>query len=488
MNTLIIAPLATPSGITSASATAIRNADVLFLQTTLHPSAKWVSDEKIPFISMDDLYIAAEDFDELNLLIAERLLCSRDAVYAVPGRGIGDGLMQALQSKAAAFNTRIVRLPSPGYAEAALCALSSPPPCEDMRTITANMLPTSINPAVPLCIEEIDTQIRAGEVKLALLEYYDESFPISFCTMDSEGNYRVNSIELYMLDRQAKEDYFAASTLILRSADFAELKRYGMDELMYVLQRLRAPGGCPWDAEQTHASLKNALIEESYEVLDAIDAENPSMLCEELGDLLMQVAFHACIASATQDFTLRDITSGIAGKLIYRHPHVFGSAKIETTDELLVEWEKLKKTEKQQSSASDAIRAVPKGFPALMRAAKVQKRAADVGFDWDNAEEAFFKIAEESNELKAAIESNESDARIESELGDLVFSVVNVARLLKKDGELALQSATDRFAQRFALMEQKIQEDGLEIEKMSLKSMDYYWNFVKNVQNTKKTS
>ena len=257
-----------------------------------------------------------------------------------------------------------------------------------------------------------------------------------------------------------------------------KLDRGDMNGLMAVLRRLRAPGGCPWDAKQTHESLRSGLIEEAYEVIDAIDSGDPFALCEELGDLLLHVGMHTVIEEERSSFTLRDVTSGIINKMIYRHPHVFGTAEADTPEQVLSNWEKLKKKEKHMESYSATMEAVPKGFPALMRAAKIQKKAANVGFDWDNAHQALYKLPEEVSELtKAMAEGNH--AHIDEELGDVFFAAVNVARLLKRDPEQLLNAATDKFITRFKVMEELITADSLSLEDMTLEKMDRYWDKAK---------
>ena len=213
-------------------------------------------------------------------------------------------------------------------------------------------------------------------------------------------------------------------------------------------------------------------------MIDAIDRNDPDDLCEELGDLLMQIAFHVVIEEEHAAFTLRDVATGITNKMIYRHPHVFGAAHVENSDEVLVNWEKLKKEEKHQQTVASAMDSVPKSFPSLLRAYKIQKKAADVGFDWSCAEEALPKIHEEADEVLEAIYAGD-DARIEDEVGDLFFTAVNVARLKKVDPDLALTAATDKFEKRFKLTEKLITEDGRKFEDMTLPEMDLYWEQAK---------
>ncbi|MBR6006028.1 MAG: nucleoside triphosphate pyrophosphohydrolase [Clostridia bacterium] len=246
-------------------------------------------------------------------------------------------------------------------------------------------------------------------------------------------------------------------------------------ELMY---HLRAPGGCPWDAEQTHKSLRSSLIEESYEVLDALDRDDMAGLEEELGDLLLQVVFHAVIEEERSEFTMRDVTTGIVNKLIYRHPHVFGDVHVRNSDDVLFNWENLKQKEKHLETVADTMRSVPAAFPALMRSYKIQKKAAHVGFDWPDALTALPKVAEEAEEVREAALTGDKD-HIYEEIGDLLFACVNVARLLKIDPELALGAATDKFMRRFIAMEELIAKDGRSLSGMTLEEMDAYWDTVK---------
>lgn len=477
MSKLIIAPLSTPNSLTLAAKDAIEKADRLFLQTSKHPCAAWILSKGLPFTSMDDLYESCDDFDALNNAVAERLMRAGDAVFAVAGRSVGSALFSAILHRAEKTNTEVIRLPGSGYAESALAALDAPIGASGISIHAANAMDFEINPYLPLCIEEIDTQVRAGEVKLRLSEFYPDDHAAYFCVMDEDGAYFCRKIPLYELDRQS--GYFAATTLILPAAGFASLTRYGMDGLIEVVDKLRDPGGCPWDREQTHESLRTALLEEAYEVLDAIDRQDEAALCEELGDLLLQIVFHAKLEAEKRAFTFRDVTSGIVNKLVSRHPHVFAKKKVDSVDEVLSNWEQLKKKEKHFGSQSEIMNAVPKCFPSLMRSAKVQKKAADVGFDWDDALTALEKVYEEADELKAAMLNGADPEGIDEELGDLLFSCVNVMRLLKRDGELILASATDKFIKRFQKMEEMIEKSGLDMRKMDLKSLDTYWNRTK---------
>ena len=251
---------------------------------------------------------------------------------------------------------------------------------------------------------------------------------------------------------------------------------YGVKDLEEIVRLLRAPGGCPWDREQTHQSLRRGMLEEAYEVVEAIDQDSPEHLKEELGDVLLQVVFHADIERDAGRFDLDDVADGICKKLIYRHPHVFGDVQVSGTGEVLSNWEELKRREKGQATNTDALEAVARSLPALWRAEKVQKKAAKAGFDWPEVSGALDKLSEELAELRAAVAAG---TNVEEELGDLLFSAVNVARFVKTDPEEALSSACDKFIRRFRLVEQAAAQSGQAMEDMDLKKLDKLWEQAK---------
>ena len=223
------------------------------------------------------------------------------------------------------------------------------------------------------------------------------------------------------------------------------------------MRLLRSPGGCPWDAEQTHQSIRRNFLEETYEALDALDRDDPVDMCEELGDVLMQVVFHATIEEERCRFTMADVVDGVAQKMVYRHPHVFGTVHVDNSDQVLVNWEKLKRTEKGQASTADAIEAVPHTLPALWRAEKTQSKAAKAGFDWDGAMGSLEKLEEEVRELRAALETGKSvddPHGIREEVGDTLFMAAKVAQSFQVDPEDALHRACDKFDVRFRLVEE----------------------------------
>lgn len=262
-------------------------------------------------------------------------------------------------------------------------------------------------------------------------------------------------------------------------------ERYTFQDLLDIMTRLRAPDGCPWDREQDHKSLKRYLIEEAYEVLEAIDEERPDKLCDELGDLLLQVVFHAQIAKENGQFDMSDVAHGISAKMIHRHRHVFGDEEAQTSDDVLDIWEKIKKSEKGFDTQTQVLKDVPANMPALMRSFKVQQKAAQVGFDWDDVKDAMLKVKEEITELEEAYQKGDT-ARTEEELGDLLFAVVNVSRFMKVQPELALTATTNKFIRRFEYVETEASKQGRQLTEMSLKEMDALWDEAKRKEKENK--
>ncbi len=259
--------------------------------------------------------------------------------------------------------------------------------------------------------------------------------------------------------------------------DFQYKDSYGVKDLEEIVRLLRAPGGCPWDAEQTHQSIRRNFLEESYEAVEAIDEASPEHLREELGDVLLQIVLHAQMEREEGRFDLDGVADGICKKLIFRHPHVFGDVTVSGTGEVLSNWEALKRQEKGQATNTDALEAVARSLPALWRAEKVQKKAKKAGFDWPDIAGALDKLSEELDELKSAVAQG---TNVEEELGDLLFSAVNVSRFLHADPEEALGRATDKFIARFRKVEQQAARQGRGLEGMTLEELDRLWETAKH--------
>ncbi len=262
--------------------------------------------------------------------------------------------------------------------------------------------------------------------------------------------------------------------------NFQFKENYDINDLVDIVEILRSPEGCPWDREQDHKSIRRDFLEETYEVIEAINKDDRDGLLEELGDVLLQVVFHTQIEREKGSFDLNDVADGICKKMIERHPHVFGNVNAETSEQVLENWDVIKKRTKSQKTQTESMLSIPREFPALMRADKVQKKAAKVGFDWDSVDGAFEKVSEELQELKEAVLMGAQD-NVHEELGDLLFSVVNVSRFIKVDSEEALTGATDKFIDRFSKVEKMANERGLDMKETSLEELDKLWDKAKQV-------
>lgn len=287
------------------------------------------------------------------------------------------------------------------------------------------------------------------------------------------------------LNSKGKSFRVRPSTLfkeVFLMVDFQQKSNYSIDDLIEIVKLLRGEGGCPWDREQTHESIKADFIEETCEAIEAIDLKDTELLREELGDVLLQVVFHCRLEEEVGSFRFEDICDGICKKLIVRHPHVFGSVQADNTDQVLKNWDAIKMQTKGQESYTDTLTSVAKSLPALMRAQKVGKRAMRAGMDFRTAQDAIDCIANEKAELDAAV-ANGDKKNIEEELGDLLFSCVNAARHLGVDAELALKASTEKFINRFSVTEELTKAEGLNMKELPIEELDLYWDKAKSIIN-----
>ena len=329
------------------------------------------------------------------------------------------------------------------------------------RYIAADFLSTVFfNKRIPLVIDGIDFG-NVDSIKAKLAEVYGEVE----LTVEKDGEDKTLTVS----DLTGDEDVIIAPAVPL-----VECKRFDFSDLEQIMHRLRADDGCEWDRAQTHESIRINLIEEAYELVDAIDQKDVAAMKEECGDVLMQAVFHAEIAQKNGEFNYMDMVTGLCRKLIDRHTHIFGSNHASNADEALVFWEAAKKKEKHYASASDQLDRVPKNLPALLFAEKIQKYAKKVGFDWDDVEGAYQKIAEETEELRCADSAHRTE-----EGGDLLFAVVNALRFYKVEPELALREANKKFMRRFSAVESEVKSSGREMTDCTLDELDAIWNKVK---------
>ena len=261
--------------------------------------------------------------------------------------------------------------------------------------------------------------------------------------------------------------------------DFEYKTSYDVSDLRRIVKALRGEGGCPWDREQTHESIRRELLEEAYEVVEAIDEGSPEHLKEELGDVLLQVVFHSDMEEDAGRFDLDAVADRVSQKLILRHPHVFGDVSVTGSEQVLQNWDEIKRVEKHQDTVTSSLEAVARSLPALWRAEKIQKKAAKAGFDWPDIQGALDKVEEELQELK---EAHAGQGDPQEELGDLLFACVNAARFLKADPEACLRDACDKFIKRFAKVEAQAAKEGRQLEDMTLQEMDELWDRAKGLE------
>lgn len=262
--------------------------------------------------------------------------------------------------------------------------------------------------------------------------------------------------------------------------DYNFKENYGFNDLVEIMKILRAPGGCPWDAVQTHESIKKDFIEETYEVIEAINKNDKDLLCEELGDVLLQVVFHSQISEEENQFDVNDVCDGICKKLIERHPHVFGNVNVDSVEGVLDNWDTIKRKSKSQATQGSAMLKVPRELPALMRAQKIQSKAKKSGFDWDDISGCYDALESEIKEVKEAVETGDKE-KIIDEMGDVFFSCVNISRFLDVDAEEALTSATEKFMKRYLIVEELAASRNIDMKKSTIEELDILWGEAKNL-------
>lgn len=457
----------------------IENHERIYLRTIHHPTVTLLKDRK--YEAFDTYYEALDSFDEVYDKIVSVLIKAAnegDVLYAVPGHPyVAESTVQRLTEAAKAQEIPLVVHPAMSFIDVMLPAIGLDP-VGGFKLIDGLQLDKQEpDPSTANIITQVYDPFIASQVKLRLMDYYhDDQEIVVVKNAGIPTIQRVERIPLYQLDRLDWIDYL--TSVYIPSIDTLEKKYYNMNNLIEIMERLRSKDGCPWDIQQNHKSLKPYLIEETYEVLEAIDLEDDFLLEEELGDLLLQVVFHSQIAKERQAFTMGDVIRGIAEKLIFRHPHVFKGAVANNQEEALIAWEERKREEKEITSYTESMRLIPKHLPALMKAYKIQKKAAEVGFDWNTLEETAGKIDEELKELREAIMEGAAE-KIMGEGGDLLFAVVNLLRFLKVEPELALNMTSQKFIERFSHIEKTARNTGKDLNEMTLAEMDILWEEAK---------
>ncbi|MFJ7472008.1 nucleoside triphosphate pyrophosphohydrolase [Peribacillus frigoritolerans] len=455
-----------------------------YVRTADHPVIGDLKREGINFTAFDGIYEKHDQFEAVYEEIAETLLheaSNRSVLYAVPGHPmVAEKTVQLLLEKGSALGIAIKLEGGQSFLDPLFQTVRIDP-IEGFQLLDGTDLsPDDLHITQHMIIGQVYDAFSASNVKLTLMEKLPDDYEVYIVTAAGSSQEKVTKCALFELDRQMELSNLTSVYVppvkdeALRYREFSKLRR--------VIAELRGPDGCPWDKKQTHESLKKYLIEEAYELIDSIDEGDDEGMIGELGDVLLQVMLHSQIGEDEGMFTIDDVIEGITAKMIRRHPHVFGDVEVNGEEDVLVNWQKIKEDEKggETKALKSILDGIEKSLPNLLRAEEYQKRAAKVGFDWDEVSEAWKKVREEVQELEEEILSPNRDAeRIKSELGDLFFALVNISRYYDIQAEEAVYKANQKFHQRFTYIEECIQRADKKFEDYTLEELDSYWDEAK---------
>lgn len=452
----------------------------IYIRTEKHPVVSQLQDRGIQFTSFDSLYEGADDFSSVYegivLDLVGKAQRGETVFFAVPGHPmVAERTTQLLLEKGEEAGIEIVVEGGQSFLDPMFSAIRFDP-VEGFTLLDALSLDKKLlNPHLHLIITQVYDELTASDVKLTLMDVYPDDYQVALVQAAGvTGLEKVSWMSLYELDHIKGTHNMAAVYVPPASTDSILNRQF--TTLREIIAILRSPEGCPWDREQTHQSIRKHLIEEAYEVLETIDDDDPEAMCEEMGDLLMQVMLHAQIAEDDGDFTIDDIILGLNEKLIRRHPHVFGTKSASTGEEAVINWDQIKLEEKKKKGIDMAEKSlldgIPRGLPSLMTAYELSKKASKVGFDWDQVKEVYAKIEEELEEVKEA----RTEEHVKEEIGDLLFAVANLARFLKLDPEEALALTNRKFKQRFQYIERALNKPMTEA---TLDEMEALWQEAK---------
>lgn len=453
----------------------LKEAKKIYLRTEVHTGIDFLKKENIEYTSFDYLYESEEDFDELYKKMAEEVINApyESVVFAVPGSCVYAEKSAVMIANDKRVKTRIIN--SISFVDGVFSSLKVDALNLGYKVIDALSIDTQKpDPYSYTIVCQVYNRMAASDLKLRLMEFYDEETDIYLVNALTTNEERIKEIKLYDLDR---EEVDHLSSVVIPPVNYKKSLSQ-MDSFMELIRFLRSDKGCPWDRKQTHESLKPYLLEECYEVFEAIDEDDDYALMEELGDVLLQIILHCSIGEEDSAFNLYDVTKGIGEKIIRRHPYVFSDVTLEGEDTSKV-WKATKKEEKKYESYTDTLISVPKTFPSLMYAAKVQKRAGDANFDFESYKESLDKVYEELEEFKNELK-NKTDGLFD-EAGDILFSIVNTFRMLGIDSEAALKKSSEKFIDRFRVVEELVNADNLELLKINGDLLDKYWKKSKNI-------
>ena len=467
-----------PTKLTREAWKVLYSASEIWLRTNQHPTVENLP-ASLKIHSFDGLYETSDSFDDVYKTIVEKVLelgqRPEGVIYAVPGDPfIAEATGPEIAQRARTLGLPIKIVSGLSFLEPVFGALGIDP-FPRLTLMDALVLSQAHVPVFPLdapvLIAQLYSRMVAAEVKMTLNSVYPDEHPVKLIHAAGTKEELVESIPLYEIDRS---DHIGLLTA-LYLPPLGEGTSF--EAFQEIIAHLRAPDGCPWDREQTHKSLRAHLLDEAYEALAALDSEEPAKMAEEFGDLLLQIVLNAQIACEEGEFGMSDVLKGIHDKIIRRHPHVFGDVQVDGVGGVLTNWEKIKATERLNSSEPEKglLDGVPLALPALIQAQEYQDRAARVGFDWPEIDGVLEKITEEIQEVREAENENE----LASEIGDLFFALVNLARWKKVDAESAVRGTNMRFKKRFAFVEAGARKQGKPISEMTLDEMEELWQEAK---------
>lgn len=457
----------------------INQLDIIYLRTAQHPAVGGFP-KALKIITFDEYYQKYNDFEMVYEKIVDRIIElaieGQSVTYAVPGHPfVAETTSPRILKKARQIGIPVRVFEAVSFLEPTFTALEIDPftniTLMDAFDIGNANFP-QFPPSRPVLIAQIYSRMIASEVKQTLMELFADEHPVKLVHAAGTKQQLVERMPLYEIDR-------SKNIGILTSLFVDPLEKdTSFEEFQEIIAHLRAPDGCPWDREQDHKTLRPHLLSETYELLSAIDEEDPEHLKEELGDLLLQIVLHAQIASEYGDFTMSDVIKGISDKLIRRHPHVFSQLDVKDVDHVLTNWEKIKESERStngKKKENGLLSGVPKEYPALAQSQEIQNRAARVGFDWGQVEPVVEKIHEEINEITI---SNDRESQLK-ELGDLLFAIVNLIRWYGGDAESILRETNQKFRNRFNFIETQVKKLNKTMNDFSLDELDQFWNEAK---------
>lgn len=458
-------------------------AEHLYLRTKEHPVVRELEQEGLQYESFDAIYEKHDQFAEVYREITDFLLNkadTEDVTYAVPGHPlVAESTVQYLLKAGPEKGIEVVIGGGQSFIDSLFQALKIDPN-EGFQFLDGTALKAEdLQQSQHILISQVYDGFVASEVKLTLMERYPDDYPVTIVAAAGSKDEQIIKVPLYELDRHAAVSNL--TSVYVPPVTDEEILYKNFAKLREIIAVLRSPNGCPWDKEQTHESLKRYLIEETYEVVDAIDRGDIDNLVEELGDCLLQVMLHAQIGEDEGFFTIDDVIEAISAKMVRRHPHVFGDTRVNGTEDVLKNWQKIKQGEKgDHAPARSILDDVSLSLPNLIRAYELQKKAAKVGFDWQEMTPAFEKVKEELEEFEQELQGTEEQTiQAGQEFGDLLFAFVNVARFLKIHPDEALFATNQKFVRRFQFIEEKVAKSGRTFAEYTLEELDRYWDEAK---------